>query len=115
MKTGIQLIQEERERQTSIKGWTADHDDSHINGELRDAAISYLMYCDPKAGEDAVSVWPFEISSFKPSVGEYHNLIKAGALIAAEIDRLQRIEAMNLPDDGTRKSALAGLSNIGPK
>ena len=34
--------------------------------------------------------WPFEDAAWKPSHDPVKNLVKAGALIAAEIDRLQR-------------------------
>lgn len=38
MKTGIDLITEERERQIREEGWTPEHDDGHRSGELNDAA-----------------------------------------------------------------------------
>ena len=34
--------------------------------------------------------WPWEPASFKPQDGQIRNLVKSGALIAAEIERLQR-------------------------
>jgi hypothetical protein len=90
--TGIELIAKERERQISTEGWTAAHDDQHINGELRDAAICYAMVCDDRAGEGAVdlSPWPWDMDWWKPSDDQKRNLVKAGALIAAELDRLMR-------------------------
>jgi hypothetical protein len=35
--------------------------------------------------------WPWDLSWLKPSPDPKHNLVKAGALIAAEIDRLNRL------------------------
>jgi len=98
MKSGIELIAEERERQISKEGWTAQHDDEHEMGELAKAAIAYT--------EGAYLNWPFDgpepkfglpmpfLSEIAPIVipGRIRDLTKAGALIAAEIDRLQRLE-----------------------
>lgn len=93
MKTGAQLIADERERQISQEGWTPSGDDKYINGELRDAAIAYAMICDDRAGETAHDIFPWEPEWFKigeDGVDAIRCLTKAGALIAAEIDRLQR-------------------------
>jgi hypothetical protein len=35
--------------------------------------------------------WPWDEKWWKPSTNPIRNLVKAGALIAAEIDRLQRV------------------------
>ena len=42
MKTGIQLINEERERQITREGWTQEHDNNHKNAELAAAARCYV-------------------------------------------------------------------------
>lgn len=104
MKTGIQLITEERKRQISKEGWTAEHDDEHSSGELNDAALAYAFAAaEQTRGENLECVqtlaestnlpkpWPWELQWWKPSEDPIRNLVKAGALIAAEIDRLQRI------------------------
>lgn len=97
MKTGIELITAERERQLTQEGWTPENDAKYIEGELRDAAIAYAMVCDPRAGDTAHSIFPWEPEWFKTGpdeqVDEIRCLTKAGALIAAEIDRLQRQSA----------------------
>jgi hypothetical protein len=91
MKTGSELIAEERARQISHEGWTPAHDDEHTEGELLRAAIAYSMATVNDADYDAAadSEWPWEASGFKVD-SDIRNLVKAGALIAAEIDRLQR-------------------------
>lgn len=94
MMSGAMQIATERGRQITAEGWSAEHDDRHINGELRDAAIAYAMICDDRAPFDLASVWPWEMKWWKPSDDPVRNLVKAGALIAAEIDRLQR-KALN--------------------
>jgi hypothetical protein len=108
MKTGIELIAHERERQIAVEGWNAAHDDSHQNYELSRAAASYAEYVHGRAwvydegnfGDYRVfpgvlfpKDWPDDWSPdwFKPK-SPVRDLVRAGALIAAEIDRLQRLE-----------------------
>jgi len=90
--TGVERIAAERQRQIEKEGWTPEHDAEHIEGELRDAAIAYAQVCDPRAGECAQDVFPWDDSWWKPSDDPIPNLVKAGALIAAEIDRLAATE-----------------------
>ena len=106
--TGIERIEAERQRQINDKGWTPEHDDEHPLGELSQAAACYadiagaLMhgakvgdikdyYCDCTGPNPQ---WPFEDAAWKPSQDPVRNLAKAGALIAAEIDRLSRQNAI---------------------
>lgn len=97
--TGIELIAAERERQVSVEGWTPEHDDGHVNGELAEAAHCYAATSVYFAkGWDVRRViqylsWPWEVSWWKPSSDPVQNLAKAGALIAAEIDRRQRAKS----------------------
>lgn len=93
MKTGAELIAEERQRQLNKEGWTAEHDEQWINGELLDAAEAYLRYV--RTGNEicfgsvpAELIWPWDSKWWKPSRDRVRNLVKAGALIAAEIDRI---------------------------
>lgn len=86
---GVGLIAIERRRQ--IEKWSSAHDDEHVNGELRDAGIAYAMVCDDRAADSAPGVWPFEPATFKPhETDNIENLVRAGAFIAAEIDRFLR-------------------------
>jgi len=91
---GVMRIVAERLRQVVGEGWSGDHDDGHVGGELRNAAIAYAMACDPRAGENAASVFPscWGPGCFKPADDPIRNLVRAGALIAAEIDRLTRLK-----------------------
>lgn len=93
--SGIELIARERERQMLVEGWTPEHDDQHTQCELSQAAIGYAAYVGYVAteGEEPDGPpcdWPWEDSAWKPSSDPIRNLVKAGALIAAEIDRLIR-------------------------
>jgi len=95
MKSGIELIAAERERQISEEGWSASHDDTHRNRQLAQAALAYCefeAFPHPTYSGDAPATWPWEIRWWKPDENPIRNLVKAGALIAAEIDRLQRTQ-----------------------
>lgn len=88
-KSGVELIQIERQKQIDKYGYTPEHD-SMYSDQLKFAALSYLntaIYGKNVGEED----WPFEKEFFKPGT-EIACLSKAGALIAAEIDRLTRKE-----------------------
>lgn len=88
---GVTLVIRERARQVQGCGYSTNHDDEHKFGELRAAAIAYLLSPDI-GGEGSIDHWPFERESFKPGVG-IEPLVKAGAMIVAEIDRLLRAQA----------------------
>lgn len=94
MKTGIELIAEERQRQIEVEGWTSEHDAEHRDGELAEAAAAYasaeLYRRSTSEGYDKMPhIWPFERKYWKPTPDDrIRELQKAGALIAAEIDRL---------------------------
>lgn len=81
-------VLKERHRQITVKGYSPEQDDTYIEGELAAAAISYI---EPMEAEN---YWPADWldDSFKPS--DYRrNLVKACALLLAEIERFDRQEA----------------------
>ena len=93
---GIELIAQERHRQIDIEGWTPEHDDEHGMAELGLAALSYVSVAASQVRMKGMCVkerlptyWPWK-GFWKPSPDPVRNLVKAGALIAAEIDRIQR-------------------------
>lgn len=91
--TGAERIAAERQRQIEVEGWTADHDAEHTDGELRYAAAWYArraMKGSHPMTNPVPDGWPWDPSWWKPSADPIRNLEKAGALIAAEIDRLER-------------------------
>ena len=103
MKTGIELITEERQRQIEAEAWSSEHDDKHTAGELADAASCYAAQPMDDFHDHETWMpmgWPWESKWWKPSKYRMKDLIKAGALIAAEIDRLQRREY----EDGMREA-----------
>ena len=110
--TGAEQIAEERIRQVNQEGWTSEHDDQHIDGSLAQAAICYAAPIPifQREGDERyfafVDPWPdswdpewdkrpFDSYKGEPRTPTHEErirmLVKAGALIAAEIDRLQRI------------------------
>ncbi|HGA5556016.1 TPA: hypothetical protein ACISZV_003214 [Salmonella enterica subsp. enterica serovar Birkenhead] len=85
LSTAAADVLAERHRQITVKGWTPEHDDTYIGCELAAAAISYI---EPMEAEN---YWPADWydDSFRPS--DYRrNLVKATALLLAEIERLDR-------------------------
>jgi len=93
---GAEMIAAERQRQIEVEGWTPEHDDEHDNGELIAASICYARIgCPYPSIRDSTSpLWPWDAKWWKPAFrhDKIRNLVKAGALIAAEIDRLQRLD-----------------------
>ncbi len=90
MKSGIQLIAEERQRQIEKEGWSPDHDDHHNSDELLCAAVAYIEHAiAPTKPRFIPKIWPWESKWWKPK-DRRPNLVRAGALIAAELDRMNR-------------------------
>lgn len=89
MSKGAERIARERLRQIEEEGWTPEHDVAeHPAGDLASAALCYLLF-DEGEPEDSRKIqnrWPFAPYWFKPK-DRIRNLERAGALIAAEIDR----------------------------
>ena len=81
----------ERQRQISAEGWSPEHDDTHINGEMAQAAACYALNAAGWKTEALRGCWPMSWASawFKPT-DQRRDLVKAGALIIAEIERLDR-------------------------
>lgn len=100
MKTGIQLIIDERVRQIEEEGFLPENDLAYDNGELANAAAYYAMtddlihFIDSEWGNDMhLHIWPFDLKYLKRSKeNRIRDLQKAGALIAAEIDRLNKTD-----------------------
>lgn len=107
-------IAAERLRQIELEGWTPEHDDEHIDGEMAQAAAVYAApfeiqlvearselergkdawpwrdRVDVSAGRGDCPVWGWARTWFKPK-GRREDLVRAGALIVAEIERFDRI------------------------
>jgi cell pole-organizing protein PopZ len=97
MSKAINDIVAERRRQIEAEGWTPEHDDAHDDGEMAHAAACYANHsadqirdhvCPPG---DPPMDWPWDDESWRPSTRR-RDLVKAAALIVAEIERLDRAE-----------------------
>lgn len=107
---GLDRIGAERLRQINSEGYTAAHDDQHQHGELIRAAECYMAaarVADMTGDGSTIHPpfkWPWKPSEWKPRKGASENLTIAGALLAAELDRVLRKEAglggrMSLAED----------------
>lgn len=98
----IYQIMAERERQISKECWSIEHDDAHAKGEMARAAAMYalpepyrqitILANHEKQVQLDRYMWPWEASWWKPT-NRRRDLIKAAALIVAEIERLSRADA----------------------
>ena len=107
----IELIAAERRRQVAVEGWTPEHDDAHDESEMAWAAACYAAPAPIKAEVDVpcncreaschhlfgrvgttwADAWPWEAQYDKRGKHDRMRcLVIAGALIVAEIERLQR-------------------------
>lgn len=118
LREGVDLIAAERERQWrgtltfGGEGYGDHHDDQHVKGELLAAALCYgavaMTKINPNSLHAAAPVkeppadWPWP-DAWKPTWSDpIRNLVKAGALIAAEIDRLNRKSRPDCNSDSTQ-------------
>lgn len=116
-KTGIELIAAERQRQIDEEGYTAEHDDYCFGQGLAMAAGCYVdhvvnqswHYANGEIEEytkaECPGNWPaaWDEAHWKPK-DPLRDLVRAGALIAAEIDRRIRAD---------RKAAESELRSVG--
>lgn len=94
----------ERRRQIAEEGWTPEHDNAHSHGQLAGAAAAYITggagSC--RAHQDVPpAIWPWSAEWWKPSTRR-RDLVKAAALLIAEIERLDRVAHPADKEDGAR-------------
>jgi hypothetical protein len=97
----------ERQRQIDTEGWTQEHDDAHTDGSLARAAAAYCLCAEgpPAPGVPSEfhssrpwdfnilrAIWPRSWNWPAPK-DRRRNLVRAAALILAEIERLDRVSA----------------------
>jgi len=95
MSEGVRLIAAERDRQITVEGYTAEHDEGYT-AELLAAADCYrrVAYAQVLPGRVAIldtppPTWPWAFRYWKPALDPIRNMVKAGALTAAAIDSLK--------------------------
>jgi hypothetical protein len=98
VRSVLDEIAAERQRQIDEEGWTPEHDDTHDQGALAAAGAAYaLQGASHSANEgwrdiyrkSAGRIWPYDEEWWKPKDAR-RDLIRAAALIVAEIERLDR-------------------------
>jgi hypothetical protein len=85
-------VADERKRQIEVERWTVEHDDGHSDGEMALAAACYAMagrYYSTWTDDYVRRYWPWSKEWWRPT-NKRRNLIKAAALIVAEIERIDR-------------------------
>lgn len=89
-------VQAERRRQVETEGWTPEHDDQLSDGQMAQAAGCYALHAggigtDWPGGirNGSALFWPWDEEWWKPKSAR-ENLVRAGALVLAEIERLDR-------------------------
>ena len=90
-------VMAERVRQITVEGWTSVADDARGIGDLAAASACYALFAAERdiwrdAGKHKLyppMYWPWHKDWWKPT-NRRRDLVKAGALILAEIERLDR-------------------------
>lgn len=90
LSDGERDVLTERHRQISEEGYDSRHDrgPDYDDGQLATAAAAYALH-GKFFDHIPATVWPWDQMFFKPRTRR-DNLVRAGALILAEIDRLDR-------------------------
>ncbi|ATQ57245.1 hypothetical protein [Paracoccus yeei] len=105
LSKAAQDVMAERQRQISVEGWTPEHDDAHDECELAFAAAVYALesawpsnWQDRQRQGAIRELWPWQAGWHK-STTQRRDLVKVGALILADIERLDRA-ALSPETDG---------------
>lgn len=96
MTTVIEEISAERQRQRDEEGWTDEHDDKHDDGSLATAAACYAVSAVYGSNSEMsknifTRLWRWSVLWWKPK-SRRRDLVRAAALLVAEIERLDRAE-----------------------
>ncbi|EIH9536937.1 ead/Ea22-like family protein [Escherichia coli] len=81
----------ERQRQQSVEGWMPEHDDQYSKSQLLWASSCYVLNAIHPFNRIPFD-WPWTPEWWKPT-NPRRDLVKAGALILAEIERIDRQES----------------------
>lgn len=92
--TALGDVAAERERQMSGEGCTPQRDDQYRLGDLANAAACYAVAAQALPGRlpTCPPAWPWPLEAWKPR-SRRENLVRSGALILAEIERIDRAAA----------------------
>ncbi|SER94780.1 hypothetical protein SAMN04244573_04632 [Azotobacter beijerinckii] len=95
LTTAARDVLAERRRQIEVEGFSPEHDRQYDLGELPAAAACYALFAQRQMlglrKSEPDHAWPWNLGCWKP--GDARSaLVKAGALILAEIERLDHQE-----------------------
>ncbi|HCD8860253.1 TPA: hypothetical protein NF036_004122 [Escherichia coli] len=91
LSNAVQSVIAERQRHQSAEGWTPEHDDQYSKSQLLWASSCYVLNAIHPFNRIPFD-WPWTPEWWKPT-NPRRDLVKAGALILAEIERIDRQEA----------------------
>lgn len=91
LSNAVQSVIAERQRHQSVEGWTPEHDDQYSKSQLLWASSCYVLNAIHPFNRIPFD-WPWTPEWWKPT-NPRRDLVKAGALILAEIERIDRQEA----------------------
>lgn len=91
LSNAVQSVIAERQRHQSAEGWTPEHDDQYSKSQLLWASSCYVLNAIHPFNRIPFG-WPWTPEWWKPT-NPRRDLVKAGALILAEIERIDRQEA----------------------
>lgn len=115
----LEMIAAERRRQVESECFSTAHDDGYKNEELAAAAAAYCIPHKDRVGEAAedfiAGLWPWEGEWWKPiPTNRLRELQKAGALIVAEMERIQRLEDPLHVEDEAKRAGMVGREEALP-
>ena len=84
----VQSVIAERQRHQSAEGWTPEHDDQYSKSQLLWASSCYVLNAIHPFNRIPFD-WPWTPEWWKPT-NPRRDLVKAGALILAELERIDR-------------------------
>ena len=90
----------ERGRHITGEGWTPEHDDEYVRGELVFAGAAYALHTSDPQRPKAYwldRLWPWAWDWWKPK-DPRRNMVRAAALFVAEIERMDRAVAKETAD-----------------
>ncbi len=91
LSNAVQSVIAERQRHQSVEGWTPEHDDQYSKSQLLWASSCYVLNAIHPFNRIPFD-WPWTPEWWKPT-NPRRDMVKAGALILAEIERIDRQEA----------------------
>ncbi|MET3820464.1 hypothetical protein ACVK00_003151 [Burkholderia sp. PvR073] len=89
MSKAVRDVLAERHRQILHEGMTPDQDDRYTEAELSRAAAAYILSACGFSNAITLDFWPWSTDWWKPTTPR-RNLVKAAALIFAEMERIDR-------------------------